>query len=81
VLRFFGREHPDRLLVVNLGSGLELGPVPEPLMAPPLNCRWEILWSSEDLRYGGSDVPALDTTQGLWRVTGNSPLVLIPVPN
>src|SRR5437016_2128986 len=42
VLRYFGEANDDRLLVVNLGSREELTPVPEPLLAPPADCRWEI---------------------------------------
>ena len=79
LLRFFGGEHPDRLLVVNLGNEMQFRPSPEPLMAPPEGCRWAILWSSEDLAYGGSSVPMLDTDEGPWRITGNSTLVLVPV--
>jgi maltooligosyltrehalose trehalohydrolase len=39
---------------VNLGPDLRLTPCPEPLLAPPEGRRWELLWSSEDTRYGGS---------------------------
>src|SRR5262245_45952377 len=53
-LRFFGGEHCDRLLLINLGSDLPLLPVPEPLLAPPPGDAWEMLWCSNDLRYGGS---------------------------
>ena len=42
----------DRLLVVNLGSDLEMARVPEPLIAPPFGRRWKLKWSSEDARYG-----------------------------
>jgi hypothetical protein len=34
VLRFFGRDGDDRLLLVNLGRDLRLDPVPELLLAP-----------------------------------------------
>ncbi|MGE5525659.1 MAG: malto-oligosyltrehalose trehalohydrolase [Rhodospirillaceae bacterium] len=55
VLRYFDRggEHGDRLLIVNFGPDLELTPMPEPLLAPPPGARWKLLWSSEDVRYGG----------------------------
>ena len=33
VLRYFGGPEGDRLLIVNLGSELELTPAPEPLLA------------------------------------------------
>jgi maltooligosyltrehalose trehalohydrolase len=52
-LRFFGGEHGDRLLLINLGSDLRLQPVPEPLLAPPAGA-WDMVWCSNDLRYGGS---------------------------
>jgi maltooligosyltrehalose trehalohydrolase len=44
----------DRLLILNLGCDLDLNPVPEPLLAPPLDSRWEVQWSSESPRYGGN---------------------------
>jgi maltooligosyltrehalose trehalohydrolase len=53
VLRFFGNADEDRLLIVNLGGREELTPAPEPLLAPPADCTWEILWTSESQRYGG----------------------------
>ena len=43
----------DRLVIVNLGVDLRLNPAPEPLLAPPDGATWQILWSSEDPRYGG----------------------------
>ena len=39
---------------MNLGVELRLSPCPEPLLAAPEGRRWELLWSSEDPRYGGS---------------------------
>jgi len=61
VLRFFGdASEGDRLLVVNLGRDLSVSPMSEPLLAPPENCAWQILWSSEDLRYGGDGTAPLD---------------------
>jgi maltooligosyltrehalose trehalohydrolase len=53
VLRWFGGDHGDRLLLVNFGSELELRPMPEPLLAPPREAGWTLLWSSEDPKYGG----------------------------
>ena len=54
LLRHLGEEGDDRLVLVNLGADLRLTPCPEPLLAPPEGRRWELLWSSEDPRYGGS---------------------------
>jgi len=77
VLRFFGGHGEDRLLLVNLGRDLHLDPAPEPLLAPPEHMQWEILWSSEDPRYGGCGTAPLDTEEN-WRIPGHAAVVLIP---
>ena len=79
VVRFFGAEGDDRLLVVNLGRDVHLFPSPEPLLAPPPGHRWTLLWSSEDPRYGGAGTPAPETDDG-WRIPGHAALVLRPEP-
>ena len=78
VLRFFGTHDDDRLLVVNLGRDLPLNPAPEPLLAPPVGRGWEILWSSEDPRYGGSGTPPLEG-EAPWSLPGRAAVVLRPV--
>jgi maltooligosyltrehalose trehalohydrolase len=77
VLRFFGRgaDVNDRLLLVNLGRDLTLGSMAEPLLAPPLGARWQLLWSSEAIRYGGSGTPDLDPAEA-WRLPGHAAVVL-----
>jgi maltooligosyltrehalose trehalohydrolase len=76
LLRFFGDQpEGDRLLVVNFGRDLKLAPSPEPLLAPPENSSWQILWSSEDPRYGGDGTPPLDSDIG-WTIPGNAAVVL-----
>src|SRR5205085_8351285 len=45
MLRFFGENNDDRLLVVNLGARLHADPLPEPLIAPPLGRAWQTLFS------------------------------------
>jgi maltooligosyltrehalose trehalohydrolase len=77
VLRFFGRETQDRLLVVNLGSDLSLNPAPEPLLAPPPGKVWRTLWSSEDYRYGGTGTPRLETKDN-WCLPGEAAVALAP---
>ena len=86
VLRFFGGDHDDRLLVVNLGTDLHLDIVPEPLLAAPDGMRWETILSTEDACYGGSGSPPLETRGEdwrlpgeNWRVPGRSASVLKPV--
>ncbi len=78
VLRFFDDGANDRLLILNLGVDLHLDPAPEPLLAPPEDRRWRILWSSEDPRYGGNGVPEAETEEN-WRLPGHAALVLSPV--
>ncbi|HZY83836.1 MAG TPA: malto-oligosyltrehalose trehalohydrolase [Gemmataceae bacterium] len=77
VLRFFGGDGDDRLLAVNFGADLRLGPAPEPLLAPPEGRHWEVLWSSESPRYGGCGAPALDSDE-TWRLPGHAAVLLIP---
>lgn len=77
LLRYF-LEEDQRLLLINLGRELHLVPIPEPMLAPPECCNWEILWTSEKLEFGGSGTPKLDTEK-FWRIQGNAAVVLIPV--
>jgi maltooligosyltrehalose trehalohydrolase len=65
----------DRLIVVNLGSELELAPAPEPLLAPPSGASWRTVLSSEDVKYGGSGyvIPHHD---GMWRLSPRATSVL-----
>ena len=77
VLRYFGEEGDDRLLLVNLGIDLHLDPAPEPLLAPPEGRQWALLWSSEDTRYGGSGIYDSDTDEN-WRLPGHAAVVMRP---
>jgi maltooligosyltrehalose trehalohydrolase len=66
----------DRLLVVNLGSELELAPAPEPLLAPPGGGSWRQVFCSEDVKYGGAGfVPPHQ--DGIWRLTPRAASVLV----
>jgi maltooligosyltrehalose trehalohydrolase len=77
LLRFFGEGGDDRLIIVNLGIDLRLGPIPEPLIAPPAGHTWYVLWSSEDPAYGGSGTPGLGPEEK-WTIPGHSTLVFKP---
>jgi maltooligosyltrehalose trehalohydrolase len=77
VLRYFGAQGDDRLLVVNLGVDLHLNPAPEPLLAPPDESLWTTLWSSEHPKYGGTGTAPLDTEQN-WRIPGHAAVLLKP---
>lgn len=78
VIRYFGNNQDDtRLLMINFGIDYRLSPAPEPLLAEPRGTDWEILWSSEDIRYGGGGTPPLNTNQ-YWSLPGHAAMVLIP---
>ena len=77
MLRFFSESGADRLLIVNLGRDLLLGPSPEPLLAPVEGQTWQLLWSSEAPHYGGSGSPAQDAA-GNWLIPGQTATVLAP---
>ncbi len=78
VLRYVG-EQEDRLLIVNFGLDLQWTPAPEPLMAPPQDAEWDVLWSSEGRQYGGCGVTQADTVEG-WKIPGHAAIVLKPAP-
>jgi maltooligosyltrehalose trehalohydrolase len=75
VLRYFGGEHGDRLLLVNLGRDLHVSPSPEPLLGPLPNCRWSVIWSSEHPDYGGYGTYPPDSDEN-WRIPGYSAVVM-----
>ena len=77
VLRYFGGDGDDRLLLVNLGRDVHLDPAPEPLLAPPEGQEWMLAWSTEEIRYGGSGTYAPDTEEN-WRLPGHAALVMRP---
>ena len=79
LLRYFGDDRDDRLLVVNLGRALRLDPAPEPLLAPPMGMRWEILWNSEAERYGGTGNPPPLESERNWQIPAECAVVLRPV--
>ncbi len=76
VLRFFGAPSDDRLLVVNMGTDLDLATCGEPLVAPPAGASWAVAWSSEDPAYGGSGTPAWQGTS--WPIPGHAAVLLTP---
>jgi maltooligosyltrehalose trehalohydrolase len=79
VIRYFADDRQDRLLVVNLGRDVHCDPAPEPLLAPPEQTQWDVLWSSEDPSYGGSGTPPLDSATN-WRIPAEAAVVLVPKP-
>jgi maltooligosyltrehalose trehalohydrolase len=77
VLRYFDDNGADRLLIVNLGADLVLDPAPEPLLAPVEGHDWQLLWSSENPRYGGAGIVPLDP-EGIWRLSSQATVLLAP---
>ena len=75
VLRYFGDAGDDRLLAVNFGRELELSVLPEPLLAPPPEREWALVWSSEDVAYGGDGTLSPDCG-AIWRVPAHAAFVL-----
>lgn len=74
-LRFFGEAGDDRLLIVNYGHDLKPSCLAEPLIAPPAGRTWELMWSSEDQKYGGSGIVPFELADGLY-ILGHSACVL-----
>jgi maltooligosyltrehalose trehalohydrolase len=79
LLRYFGPGGQTRLLVINFGGDAHFDSIAHPLVAPPAEERWVILWSSEDRRYGGHGVTEADTAKG-WQLSGESAILLHPLP-
>lgn len=80
LVRYFGDDGDDRLLIVNLGIDVHLNPAPEPLLAPPVGKRWASLLSTEDPQYGGNGSPHPDTEDEGWYLHGRCATMLRPLP-
>jgi maltooligosyltrehalose trehalohydrolase len=80
-LRFFGEQHDDRLLVVNLGVDFQLQLAAEPLLAPPSGARWKPIFSTESVCYGGCGAPPIEDADGHWWLPGHAATVLAPEPS
>jgi maltooligosyltrehalose trehalohydrolase len=72
VLRFSHAEG-ERLLVVNLGREISVVPS-EPLLAA--GEPWQVLFSSEDPRYGGSGTLPIEPAVGPWRLPAECAVLL-----
>lgn len=74
LIRYFGEEAGDRVLIINFGADLYLNPAPEPLLVPGPDVEFEVLWSSESLIYGGEGTPPINIPY--WKMLGHSAIVL-----
>ena len=66
----------DRLLLLNLGRDYHWQASAEPLLAPAVGCDWQILFSSEDVIYGGSGTALLNLAD--WYIPGHAAILLKP---
>ena len=80
LLRFFGVDGDDRLLLVNLGTDLYLNPAPEPLLAPVWQKSWRTLICTESPEYGGLGCADLDAEELNWILPGHAAALLGPGP-
>jgi maltooligosyltrehalose trehalohydrolase len=69
--------YDERLLIVNLGAEIRMDIVPEPLLAPPLDRRWELRWSSDSPAYGGAGIIPIET-KGTWIIPAHAAIVMNP---
>jgi maltooligosyltrehalose trehalohydrolase len=77
VLRFGTGSGDDRMVLVNLGTDLDAGGKAEPLLAPPSGCEWNLIFSTENPKYGGAGTPPLGR-RGELRLPGGCTLVFAP---
>ncbi len=73
----------DRLLIVNLGAGIDIPSPSEPLLSPPKDpshCCWRTLWTSEDPRYGGYGCGEPESADAGWHIPGFAAVLLGPIP-
>ncbi len=62
-------------MLINFGLDLHLDSSPEPLLAPPEDAEWKLLWSSESPAYGGEGTPTLETDDN-WIIPGRATFVM-----
>ena len=74
LLRYFGDDDADWLLLLNAGADREVASLSEPLIAPPAGRAWQPRWSSEAFTYGGQGEMAW--TPGQWPVPGHALIVM-----
>ena len=73
LVRYF-TDTDHRLLVVNFADEYDC-PMNDPLFAPPPQMRWQHVWSSEQLQYGGV-APAMISDAGRWLIPATSAVLL-----
>jgi maltooligosyltrehalose trehalohydrolase len=79
LLRYFGPEEDDRMLIVNFGADLDYNPAPEPLIAPPEGMAWRPLLCTESPQYGGSGAAEYEAEGLNWQIPGHAAALFAPV--
>lgn len=74
LIRYFNRDHGDRVLLINFGSDQVFTSCAEPLLSAGSDQNFEILLSTEFTKYGGGGTPSIETP--VWKILGHSALVL-----
>lgn len=74
LIRYFGEEGDDRLIIVNFGADHYFNPAPEPLLVAGSEREWEIALSTESIIYGGEGTPPINVPY--WKILGHSAIVL-----
>jgi maltooligosyltrehalose trehalohydrolase len=77
VIRFFGGNGDDRLLLVNFQTDLQQRVCPEPLLAPSIGTEWKVMFSTEDPRFGGLGVYT-PNADGPWIIPGETAVLMKP---
>lgn len=75
LIRFFGENENDRLLLVNLDGDYAPASISEPLLAPPNGHEWQLTLSSENTRYGGGGAYN-PCNGGKWNIPGEAAVLL-----
>jgi maltooligosyltrehalose trehalohydrolase len=70
----------DLLAIMNLGEDQEIFPS-DPLLAPPTDRRWSVVWTSEDVAWGGSGGAPPEDAEGHWSLTAESLVLLEAKPS
>jgi maltooligosyltrehalose trehalohydrolase len=74
LLRYFGDNDADWLLLFNAGADRDVASLSEPLIAPPAGRTWQPRWSSEAFMYGGQG--EMSWSPGRWPVSGHALVVM-----
>jgi len=74
LIRYFGKENGDLMILINFGPDYDFNPAPEPLLVAGQGLDWEGIWSSESPEYGGEGTPPINDP--FWKIPGHSALVL-----